>query len=210
MISGGGGLAGMGSLGGDGDLEKMAAAATDEELVAMLAEMEAAEALGHQQRPAAAPGSMAAMAFGKNSLASRGVAGKDKDAGKGKDGKDGSKGLGKDKGKGAAKIAAGEQCYIGKVKSFDAERERGYIVCEEIFNMCGLDVYVHVKILQQSNAGPGDTVAFFLHWSNSSGQPQASTPIIRLASAEGYALKGLFKPGPVNPHGGPTHGFFAM
>lgn len=119
-----------------------------------------------------------------------------KDGGKDKDGKGG-------KGKGAMRIAAGEQPVYGKIKTYDAEKQRGYIVCEEVFNMCGSDVYVFEKVLAPCGAGPGDTVAFFLHWSQSSGQPQASAPMIRIAAADSYALKGLYKSGGE----GKDHGF---
>jgi len=111
--------------------------------------------------------------------------------GKGKDGKGDT---------GRFKIRSGEPCYIGQVKNFVVERQRGFIVCEEIFNMCGDDVYVHQSVLQAAMAGPGDTVAFFVHWSPTSGKPQASAPMVRLAAADGHALKGIFKPGP-------SHGF---
>jgi len=60
----------------------------------------------------------------------------------------------------------------------------------------GQDVYAFENVLQRGGAGPGDTIAFFLHWS-ARGQPQASSPLVRLAAGtEGtYACKGTFKPG---------------
>lgn len=129
----------------------------------------------------------------------KGCFGKGKD--KGKDGKD-AKGSGKSKC--AMKLAAGEPIYHGQIKTYDVDRKRGYIVCQEVNCMTGGDVYVFENVLAESGAGPGDTVAFFLHWSASSGQPQASAPMIRIAAAEGdFALKGIFKPGGE----GKDHGF---
>jgi len=132
--------------------------------------------------------------FGKGDFG-KGKKGKGKD--KGKDGKGG-------KGKGAMRIAAGEPCYFGKIKTYDVEKQRGFIVCEEVFNMCGSDVYCFEKVLAESGAGPGDSVAFFLHWSASSGQPQASAPMVRIGAADGgFALKGVYKSGGE----GKEHGF---
>jgi len=138
---------------------------------------------------------MAAMAFG-NASGGKGapIQGAYNPDGKGKGGK------GIDGRTGRERMKDGEPCYIGKIKCFVTERQRGFIVCDEIYNMCGEDVYVHENVLQAAMAGPGDTVAFFVHWSSTSGKPQAAAPMIRLAAADGYALKGLFKPGP-------SHGF---
>jgi len=122
------------------------------------------------------------------------------DAGKGKGawgGGDGGKAKGKGKkgGSFADKIAQGETLEVGQIKSFQPEKKHGYIVCESIYNQCGQDVYIFQDVMAQSMAGPGDTVAFFIHWSGR-GQPQASNPVVRLAAADGaYALKGTFKPG---------------
>jgi len=61
------------------------------------------------------------------------------------------------------------------------------------------EVYVHQSALAMANAGPGDTVLFFLHWS-AKGLPQAAAPIIRIA-AETFALKGEFKKPPNSEQG---------
>lgn len=98
----------------------------------------------------------------------------------------------------AQKIANGDPIYWGRVKTYDKEKNRGYIACEEICTMCGMDVYVYGDVLSQSNAAPGDSVAFFCHWSQA-GQPQASAPMLRIAEAAeagGFAMKGAFKQGP--------------
>jgi len=116
---------------------------------------------------------------------------------KGKGGKKGGKGKGGKDGKGKveSKIAAGEPVFSGTVKSFNVEKKHGYIVCETIGGTCGQDVYAFEDVLKRGFAGPGDTVAFFVHWS-AKGQPQASSPLLRIAAAvEGtWALKGTFKP----------------
>lgn len=112
--------------------------------------------------------------------------------------KGGDKGDGKKgglKGKAATKIVAGETVYSGQIKSFSLEKKHGYIMCEAIYNICGQDVYAFQDVLERGRAGPGDTVAFFVHWSQR-GQPQASSPLIRLSAPEaGYSLKGTFKAG---------------
>ena len=56
-------------------------------------------------------------------------------------------------------------------------------------------VFWACEVLQTAGAGPGDTLAFFIHWS-AAGKPQASVPCIRVAAANGFALRGTFKPGP--------------
>lgn len=100
---------------------------------------------------------------------------------------------GKSKGKASMKIAMGSPVYWGHVKSFDFDKKRGYIACPEVAALCGQDVYVFADVLARGEAGPGDAVGFFLHWS-AKGQPQASSPLIRLAAADSFALKGCFKP----------------
>lgn len=126
---------------------------------------------------------------------------------KGKGGKKGGKGKGGKDGKSKTemRIAAGEPVFSGTIKSFNVEKKHGYIVCETIGGSCGQDVYAFEDVLKRGFAGPGDTVAFFVHWSQK-GQPQASSPLIRIAAAvEGtYALKGTFKP-PKDP--GSAFGF---
>lgn len=107
----------------------------------------------------------------------------------------GGKGKGMDMGKGGkaqAKLALGESVYHGVVKSFNVDKKHGYIVCEGVFNECAQDVYAFQDVLQEGFAGPGDTVAFFVHWSPK-GQPQASAPLLRLACPEAWALKGKYK-----------------
>jgi len=107
------------------------------------------------------------------------------------------------------KALEGMRMYVGKVKTWDPERHRGFIMCEEVFYQYnGQDVYCHETVLQTCNAGLGDTVAFFVHISSTSGQPQASAPMVRLAAANaanGFALKGHFKKGTNDM--APSHGF---
>ncbi|CAK0860711.1 unnamed protein product [Prorocentrum cordatum] len=130
--------------------------------------------------------SMAAMMAMMCKGGKKGCKGK-KGGGKGKDGKDG-------KGKVAMRIASGEPVFSGQIKSFNVEKKHGYIVCETIGAQCGQDVYAFEDVLKRGFAGPGDTVAFFVHWS-AKGQPQASSPLLRIGAAEGsWALKGTFKP----------------
>eukprot|EP00930_Biecheleria_cincta_P014702 TRINITY_DN12533_c0_g1_i1.p1 TRINITY_DN12533_c0_g1~~TRINITY_DN12533_c0_g1_i1.p1 ORF type:complete len:537 (-),score=143.73 TRINITY_DN12533_c0_g1_i1:59-1669(-) len=109
--------------------------------------------------------------------------------------KGGGKGCGK-MGQAAAKRVKGEKVYHGIVKSFDPGRSSGFIDCREVLQECQKETYVFQNILQSCCAGPGDTVAFFLHWS-AKGLPQASHPMVRLKCyAEGsYALKGTFRMG---------------
>merc|ERR1719222_1171445 len=121
---------------------------------------------------------------------------------KGKEGKKGGKDKGDKgdkgcgKGKVEQKLASGEPVYSGTVKSYNVEKKHGYIVCEAIQAQCGQDVYAFEEVLSRGNAGPGDLVAFFVHWS-AKGQPQASSPLLRLGCDEGvdWALKGTFKLG---------------
>lgn len=106
------------------------------------------------------------------------------------------KGGEKGKGKAQAKIAAGETVYWGVIKSFNPEKKSGFIDCPPLQQV----VYVYQDVLQQTAptpAGPGDRVAFFVHWS-AKGQPQASRPLIKLKAGAGsedgsYALRGTFR-----------------
>jgi cold shock CspA family protein len=95
----------------------------------------------------------------------------------------------------AQKIADGEPAYVGRLRSFDADKGAGYIACPEVFNMCGSEVYAFKTILESQGIGVGDTVIFFLHW-NTRGQPQATYELLRIASSipSTFALKGKYKP----------------
>lgn len=134
------GMAGLGDQSGG-----LGGAGMDSEMNALLQQLQAGQA-----------GGLGGGGGGMANLMALAAQGQGK--GKGGGGKEGG-----GKGKGAAKIAAGEQVYFGKIKTYDAEKQRGYIVCEEVWNMSGCDVYAFGKVLEQSMAGPGDTVAFFLH-----------------------------------------------
>jgi len=113
----------------------------------------------------------------------------DKGKGKGKGGK------GEGPSKVAMKLAAGETVYHGTVKQYNPEKKHGYIVCDAIQEECGQDTYVFHEVLERAQAGPGDYVVFFIHWSPK-GQPQASNPMVRISAADGlYALKGTYKLG---------------
>mmetsp|Transcript_10562 Transcript_10562/g.23681 ORF Transcript_10562/g.23681 Transcript_10562/m.23681 type:complete len:460 (+) Transcript_10562:78-1457(+) len=128
-----------------------------------------------------------------------GCGGKDKGCGFGGKDMGKGKGKGKDKGKGKGKteqrIASGEPVYFGEVKSFTLEKKSGMIICPGIAQQAGQDVYVFQQVLEDAGGQPGDTVAFFVHWS-ARGQPQASSPMIRIGCGRnGNALKGVFKYG---------------
>mmetsp|Transcript_2376 Transcript_2376/g.4317 ORF Transcript_2376/g.4317 Transcript_2376/m.4317 type:complete len:516 (-) Transcript_2376:67-1614(-) len=119
--------------------------------------------------------------------------GKSDKGGKGKD-------SGKGKGKAQQRIAAGETVYSGVVRSFNPEKKNGFIDCTALFQQGSSGVYVFQDVLERGTpgpSGPGDRVAFFCHWS-AKGQPQASSPLIRLKVGledGGFALKGIFKAG---------------
>merc|ERR1719343_847298 len=120
---------------------------------------------------------------------------KGKGKGKGKDFDGDGKGKG-GKGKVARKIAGGEPCFAGTLRQFVVEKKSGLVSSEVVYNMTGSEVYAHEAVLQQSLAGVGDTLVFFVHWSTW-GQPQVSYDALRIAcAAEGqYALKGMYKVG---------------
>merc|ERR1719163_2320076 len=103
------------------------------------------------------------------------------------------KGMGKVS-KAQMKMGKGEKVYHGTLRYFNAEKNSGYIYCQEIFNEHGSEVYAFKNCLEEAGAGVGDEVSFFLHWSGK-GQPQCSSPVIRLASAveNNLVLKGTFK-----------------
>jgi len=110
------------------------------------------------------------------------------------------------------KIAEGETPYWGKVKTWDVEKKRGFIMCEEVYAQHEQDVYVFDTILRGCGAAPGDTVAFFLHISEKTHLPQVSAPILRIGAKGGFAHKGRFKRVPDKEHGflecSETHDFF--
>merc|ERR1719265_1462365 len=139
---------------------------------------------------------MGGMMGGKGKGGMRGMGG----GGKG----GGEEGDEKGKGKGAQRVAMGEKPSCGAVRVFIVEKGCGFIAnCQET---PGQDIYAFKDVLERGAAGPGDTVAFFIHWS-AKGKPQASHPLCRISCPEGsgeFALKGWFKPGPAHPEG---HGF---
>eukprot|EP00929_Paragymnodinium_shiwhaense_P081546 TRINITY_DN426_c0_g2_i1.p1 TRINITY_DN426_c0_g2~~TRINITY_DN426_c0_g2_i1.p1 ORF type:complete len:386 (+),score=126.04 TRINITY_DN426_c0_g2_i1:95-1252(+) len=109
----------------------------------------------------------------------------------------GGKGMmGKGMSKAASKVAKGEKVYYGKLRSYNAERSSGFIFCQDVFGEHGSEVYAFKQVLENANAGVGDELAFFLHWS-AKGQPQASAPVLRLSSSaeNNLVLKGTFKKG---------------
>jgi len=104
----------------------------------------------------------------------------------------------KGKGKVSNKIAMGEPAFVGRVRTYNAEKNNGLISCPECWAICRQEVYVYKTVLESCRATVGDTVAFMVHW-NQRGQPQASgfPEILRLYNAQGdMALKGIFKWGP--------------
>eukprot|EP00929_Paragymnodinium_shiwhaense_P105831 TRINITY_DN708_c0_g1_i1.p1 TRINITY_DN708_c0_g1~~TRINITY_DN708_c0_g1_i1.p1 ORF type:complete len:323 (-),score=109.36 TRINITY_DN708_c0_g1_i1:151-1041(-) len=96
----------------------------------------------------------------------------------------------------AKKVMQGEKVYSGKLQSFDVERNSGFIYSPELMQEAGQQVYAFRKVLEKSQCEVGDDVCFFLHWSER-GQPQASTPMMRLSSCQenNLVLKGTFKKG---------------
>jgi len=105
-------------------------------------------------------------------------------------------------GKAAARVAKGEKVYHGTLVSFSAEKNSGFISCKEIQNEHGMEVYAFKNVLEQCEAGVGDDIAFFLHWSAKE-QAQASLPSLRLSSAveNNLVLKGTFKKSTEKPFG---------
>eukprot|EP00933_Yihiella_yeosuensis_P058274 TRINITY_DN5864_c0_g4_i1.p1 TRINITY_DN5864_c0_g4~~TRINITY_DN5864_c0_g4_i1.p1 ORF type:complete len:525 (-),score=145.75 TRINITY_DN5864_c0_g4_i1:226-1800(-) len=117
--------------------------------------------------------------------------------GKGDRDKGGDKGGGKGAKGGsviAKKLAAGEKVYSGVVRLYNPDKKHGYVDSPDVQWQWKQDVYAFEEVLVKGNAGPGDRVAFFLHWS-AKGQPQASHPLLRInVAAEGqFAQKGTFK-----------------
>jgi len=111
----------------------------------------------------------------------------------------------RDHSKEKAPVAITQKVYHGVLKHFDAQRKCGYIFSGDVESDVGrMDVYAFKDVLERGKAGVGDTLAFPLHWSPK-GQPQASSPLIRIASATSYAHVGPFKllgPGPNGRQGG--------
>ncbi|CAE7237059.1 unnamed protein product [Symbiodinium natans] len=70
--------------------------------------------------------------------------------------------------------------------------QAGIIACAEAYAICGQEVYAYGSVLETAKVGVGDTLVFFIHWSNW-GQPQASYELLRIAAVNGMALKGTFK-----------------
>lgn len=81
---------------------------------------------------------------------------------------------------------------MGRLRNYNAEKKAGIIACAEAYAMCGQEVYAYGSVLETANVGVGDTLVFFIHWSNW-GQPQASYELLRIHSINGMALKGTFK-----------------
>eukprot|EP00929_Paragymnodinium_shiwhaense_P042936 TRINITY_DN2213_c3_g1_i1.p1 TRINITY_DN2213_c3_g1~~TRINITY_DN2213_c3_g1_i1.p1 ORF type:complete len:353 (+),score=87.01 TRINITY_DN2213_c3_g1_i1:108-1166(+) len=105
-----------------------------------------------------------------------------------------SKGSGKAPSKAATKVAAGDKVYHGKFVRYSAERTSGFIWCKDIWDEHFQEVYVFKNVVEKSQCEVGDDLAFFVHWSGK-GQPQASSPILRLSSIQenNLVLKGVFR-----------------
>jgi len=101
---------------------------------------------------------------------------------------------GKGNSKAGMKRAKGEKCYTGTLRYWNAEKNSGFIYCKEIMAEHGMEVYAYRNILEECNAGVGDDIAFFLHWSGK-GQAQASSPALKTSSAveNNLCLKGTFR-----------------
>merc|ERR1719171_2523783 len=93
---------------------------------------------------------------------------------------------------GANKIKHGEKMVKGRVRIVNLEKNQAFILSEEMFMITGREVFCLLHILDQSEAGPGDHVLFFLHW-NQQGYPQVKAPAMRVSAANGFALKGVYE-----------------
>mmetsp|Transcript_88871 Transcript_88871/g.162960 ORF Transcript_88871/g.162960 Transcript_88871/m.162960 type:complete len:597 (-) Transcript_88871:71-1861(-) len=89
-------------------------------------------------------------------------------------------------------IVATQRVYTGIVKSFDIVKKSGFIECDEIRQLMQQDVYVFQDVLARGNAGIADIVCFALHMSGKN-KIQASSPLIRLATHNGFAQTGVFQ-----------------
>eukprot|EP00931_Biecheleriopsis_adriatica_P006047 TRINITY_DN10750_c0_g1_i1.p1 TRINITY_DN10750_c0_g1~~TRINITY_DN10750_c0_g1_i1.p1 ORF type:complete len:707 (+),score=132.67 TRINITY_DN10750_c0_g1_i1:119-2122(+) len=90
-------------------------------------------------------------------------------------------------------VEQNQKIYHGVLKHFDAHRKCGYIFSADAEPDIGrVDIYAFKDILEKGKASVGDTLAFPLHWSPK-GQPQASSPLIRIASIKSFAHTGTFK-----------------
>ncbi|CAE7356439.1 unnamed protein product [Symbiodinium pilosum] len=95
--------------------------------------------------------------------------------------------------------------YTGILKHFDAQRKCGYIHSPdaEVTNGADIgkqDIYAFKDVLERGKACVGDTLAFPLHWSPK-GQPQASSPLIRISARKSYAHTGNFRLSPADMSG---------
>mmetsp|Transcript_66919 Transcript_66919/g.120470 ORF Transcript_66919/g.120470 Transcript_66919/m.120470 type:complete len:419 (-) Transcript_66919:173-1429(-) len=90
-------------------------------------------------------------------------------------------------------VATTTKVFSGILKHFDANRKAGFIFCQEAESDVGnQDIYAYKDVLERGRASVGDVLAFPLHWSPK-GQPQASSPLIRIACANGgFANSGIF------------------
>eukprot|EP00931_Biecheleriopsis_adriatica_P008644 TRINITY_DN109795_c0_g1_i1.p1 TRINITY_DN109795_c0_g1~~TRINITY_DN109795_c0_g1_i1.p1 ORF type:complete len:642 (+),score=68.92 TRINITY_DN109795_c0_g1_i1:267-1928(+) len=86
----------------------------------------------------------------------------------------------------------GNPLYTGSLAFFRAEKNCGIISSTGARAEYGTDVYAFRTVLERGNAGIGDTVCFSVHM-NPKGTPQASSPLVRLAAASGFALVGVFR-----------------
>lgn len=99
----------------------------------------------------------------------------------------------KDHSKEKSTVANTTKVYTGILKHFDAQRKCGYIHSQDAEADIGKqDIYAFKDVLERGKACVGDTLAFPLHWSPK-GQPQASSPLIRISAKSSYAHTGNFK-----------------
>lgn len=92
-----------------------------------------------------------------------------------------------------------QKLIVGVLKQYDAARKAGFILCEDA-ELDGQDIYAYKDVLERGNASVGDIVCFPLHWSPK-GQPQASSPMIRLSAAKTFAHIGIFTTSTSGPSG---------
>ncbi|CAK9096391.1 unnamed protein product [Durusdinium trenchii] len=99
----------------------------------------------------------------------------------------------KDHSKEKTQVTTTMKLYCGILKHFDAQRKCGYIYSPDAEADVGkMEIYAFKDVLERGQAAVGDALAFPLHWSPK-GQPQASSPLIRIAAKKSYAHTGRLK-----------------
>merc|ERR1719161_1953344 len=92
----------------------------------------------------------------------------------------------------AQKLNQGEKLVKGRVRMINIEKNQAFILSEEMYMITGKEVFCLLHLLESAEAGPGDHVVFFLHWT-SQRFPAVKQPCLRFSAANGYALKGTYQ-----------------